>query len=112
MDGFYVAKIQKLSDKRKGEEDKPKEETIHGDVKDDTTKLRADDNNQQKTRESQKGNKRGQETNVDADDDETRNKAPKRSKISVAPNVQGQKSKSKKTNSKTTKPRRMKINGM
>jgi hypothetical protein len=46
------------------------------------------------------------------DDNGEENYAHKRSKISVAPTVQVQKSKNKKFNAKMTKPRRMKITGM
>jgi hypothetical protein len=60
----------------------------------------------------QKGKKRGQASKVDADDDAEQNNLHKKSKISVAPNAQGSKSKNKKTNAKMTKPRRMKITGM
>lgn len=112
MDGFYVAKIQKLSDKRKGEDDKAMTENAHGEVKDESMKVGVDGKNNQSTRQMQKGKKRGQASKVDADDDAEQNNLHKKSKISVAPNAQGPKSKNKKTNAKMTKPRRMKITGM
>ena len=103
MDGFFVAKIQKLSDKRKGEEEKSQAETVHGDdVADDTAKVGSQVTYEKSVRQKMKKvKKRGQNGE--------QNYPHKRSKISVAPTVQVQKSKNKKSNAKTTKPRRMKI---
>jgi len=112
MDGFYVAKIQKLSDKRKGVDDKAVTENAQDEVKDESMKVGMDGNKNHSTRQVQKGKKRGQASKVDADDNGEQSNLHKRSKISVAPNAQGPKSKNKKTNAKMTKPRRMKITGM
>ncbi len=114
MDGFFVAKIQKLSDKRKGEEEKAQAETVHvDDATDDTTKVGSDVDNEKSTgRRMKKGKKREQKSKVDINDNGEENYAHKRSKISVAPTMQVQKSKNKKFNAKMTKPRRMKITGM
>ena len=112
MDGFFVAKIQKLSDKRKGEEEKSQAGTVHGDdVVDDTAKVGSQDVTYEKSirQKMKKEKKRGQKSKVDTDDNGEQNYPHKRSKISVAPTVQVQKSKNKKSNAKTTKPRRMKI---
>ena len=118
MDGFYVAKIQKLSDKRKGEDDKKQaaEEGVTDDVKvtepeEDVKKPAVvvdDDSEKRHSKKRGKGKKRGKESYLAADD---QNKAQKkRSKISY-PAVQPQQKK-KKTNAKVSKPRRVKINGM
>lgn len=114
MDGFYVAKIQKLSDKRKGEEDKkqPTEEGVPADVevtgapKEKKPALVEDDNKQ-----SKKKKKQGKKRRNESEDDDRQKKAQKKSsKISI-PSVQPQQKK-KKTNAKVSKPRRIKITGM
>jgi ribosomal RNA methyltransferase Nop2 len=113
MDGFYVAKIQKLSDKRKGEEDKkqPTEEGVPADVevtgapKEKKPALVEDDNKQSKKK------KQGKKRSNESQDDDRQKKAQKKSsKISI-PSVQPQQKK-KKTNAKVSKPRRIKITGM
>jgi hypothetical protein len=119
MDGFYVAKIQKLSDKRKDEEvkkqaDAPTSDKGKGDTK-SNNKKKADtggDDQQQrkKKKKKQKGKKRrALESNEDGEEEDQH----KKSKISQAPprnmNAKAQK---KKTNAKMTKPRRMKNLGM
>ncbi len=119
MDGFYVAKIQKLSDKRKGEEEKKKEEAeqaagekVEDDAKDGKKKA---DEGKAGVKKKQKGKKRGNASKdeiVNDDGKDETSRPHKKSKISYAPNVQAQSSKKKKTNAKMTKPRRMKITGM
>lgn len=120
MDGFYVAKIQKLSDKRKGEEEKKAEEATD-EVKDDAVKVKAGDDKKDKQQQSskknkknQKGKKRGKGSSQDdAEGDDNEKSMPrKKTKMSVAPKVQAQSNQKKKTNAKMTKPRRMKITGM
>ena len=120
MDGFYVAKIQKLSDKRKGEEDKKEQDAKM--ATDDVTKenaVKAEVSNESKKadKKKQKNFKRGKASNVDDRDDDGDEATiqRKKPKISYAPNnVQLQKSgqKKKKVNAKISKPRRMKITGM
>lgn len=101
-----------MSDKRKGEEDKTQVANSQDEVKDDTTTAAVDDNKLPIGRQMQKGKKRKDASKVDADDIGEERSTQKRSKISVAPNVQVKKSTKKKTNAKMAKPRRMKITGM
>mmetsp|Transcript_3393 Transcript_3393/g.7487 ORF Transcript_3393/g.7487 Transcript_3393/m.7487 type:complete len:785 (-) Transcript_3393:133-2487(-) len=117
MDGFYVAKIQKLSDKRKGEEDKKQDEKATDDVKDDTMKVAAGgdekkvdagSNNKPSTKKKMQKRKKRRPASKDGDEQ----KIPqKKSKISY-PDVQAQKLQKNKTNAKISKPRRMKVTGM
>ena len=116
MDGFYVAKIQKLSDKRKGEEDKKDADKALDKVEDETMKKKVDDagamkqQGEKKKYKMPKKKKRGK-ASADGDDNDGENVARKKSKIST-PDVRGQNSQKKKTNAKMTKPRRMKNTGM
>lgn len=119
MDGFYVAKIQKLSDKRKGEEDKKVGEEATNGADGDAVKVEKNGKKDEKQKVStkpegdkqhsakkkgQKGKKRG---NAPTDDSKDDNHSKKRAKVSPA--VQKQK---KKANAKVSKPRRMKISEM
>ncbi|KAL7553992.1 hypothetical protein ACHAWF_017337 [Thalassiosira exigua] len=123
MDGFYVAKIQKLSDKRKGEEDKKQTENASDEVKADAVKEEARDGKKSeveagkakqhpgaKKKAHKKGKKRGNAPKDGADNDEP-NMPRKKAKMSY-PNLHAQKPQKKKTNAKMTKPRRMKHTGM
>lgn len=117
MDGFYVAKIQKLSDKRKGEEDKKQAGTATDEVKDDTMKVVNDVDDKKrvdaeggKKKKKQRGKKKRTKADNDNDDGDN-DESYKRAKISVAPS-RNTSQKSKKTNAKVTKPRRMKNLGM
>jgi ribosomal RNA methyltransferase Nop2 len=109
MDGFYVAKIQKLSDKKKGEEDK--KQAVEEGVATDVTGARKErkpvvvEDDSKNNENKLKGKKRRSES----EDDENQKKAQKSRKISY-PSVQPQKK--KKTNAKVSKPRRFKITGM
>ncbi|KAL3789223.1 hypothetical protein HJC23_002808 [Cyclotella cryptica] len=113
MDGFYVAKIQKLSDKRKGEEDNKAEvqevstsdEKVAEKVEMKKVSMAADDN-EKNAKKKQLRKKRGLDYKDNEDDKHVAQK--KRHKISY-PAIQPQK---KKTNAKVSKPRRIKINGM
>ena len=118
MDGFYVAKIQKLSDKRKGEEDKKQAGTVTDEVKDDTMKVVDDVDDKKmvnaeggKKKKKQKGKKKRAKADNENDDGDNDASYNKRAKISVAPS-RNTSQKSKKTNAKVTKPRRMKNLGM
>lgn len=117
MDGFYVAKIQKISDKKKGEEDKEKAEKAAANVKDDTLKVQAggdkkkvDAGRSNKKSKRPKGKKR-RPLSKDGDGKDEQNVPHKKSKISY-PDVQSQKNQKKSTNAKISKPRRMKVTGM
>lgn len=117
MDGFYVAKIQKLSDKRKGEDDKKNaaNQGVAADVdvtdapKEPTPSLIKDDN--QNVNKKHKGKKRKHESGSNSDSEQKAQKKKKNSKISY-PAVQPSQQKKKKTNAKVSKPRRFKITGM
>lgn len=113
MDGFYVAKIQKLSDKRKGEEEKKargqegatNDEEMSGTVETEKVAV-VDDEEIKRDKKKERVKKRG----IDSRDDQ--NVAQKkRHKISY-PAIQPQKTQKKRTNAKVSKPRRIKINGM
>jgi len=118
MDGFYVAKIQKLSDKRKGEEVKEQAEKAAGDVKDDPPKVQVGDkkkvdagrNSKPNTKKKPKGKKR-RPAPRDEDGKVEQNVSHKKAKMSF-PDKNSQKLQKKKTNAKVSKPRRMKITGM
>jgi ribosomal RNA methyltransferase Nop2 len=107
MDGFYVAKIQKLSDKRHGEAEKKEEVAAKEAV--ETSKAETETEVEDNKR-SEKKKKRVKKFRRNEDRDEQQ-VVRKKSKMSI-PNVQVQKSTKKKTNAKVSKPRRMKITGM
>ena len=109
-----MAKIQKLSDKRKGVDDKKQaaDEGVPADVEvtdvpDDKKPAVVEDDSKDTKRK--KGSKRKNTSDSD-DDNDNRKTQKKNSKISY-PAVQPQQKK-KKTNAKVSKPRRMKITGM
>ena len=126
MDGFYVAKIQKLSDKRPedNEEEEANEETVEEKVG-DTSKEEIDWAAEVR-RAVSKGKKEVRKNAVDAptaetdskkrpadDDDDDANVATKKAKgkkshMSMPPK-KGQKKKKNSTNAKVTKPRRRKV---
>mmetsp|Transcript_13977 Transcript_13977/g.28500 ORF Transcript_13977/g.28500 Transcript_13977/m.28500 type:complete len:681 (-) Transcript_13977:50-2092(-) len=108
MDGFYVAKIQKLSDKRHGEAEKKEEEAAKEAAGETAKAVTAEPKAEDKKR-SEKKKKRVKKFRRNEDNDEQQ-VVRKKSKMSI-PNVQVQKS-TKKTNAKVSKPRRMKITGM
>lgn len=111
MDGFYVAKIQKLSDKRKGEEVQRQAEKAAEKVEDGKKEENeeVEQGGRKKKTKKPKGKKR-----VAAEDEEgdAPNVLRKKGKMSYPNAAQAQKSQKKKTNAKVTKPRRMKITGM
>uniref|UniRef100_A0A7S0T908 SAM-dependent MTase RsmB/NOP-type domain-containing protein n=1 Tax=Pseudo-nitzschia delicatissima TaxID=44447 RepID=A0A7S0T908_9STRA len=110
MDGFYVAKIQKLSDKKKGESEEKKTETKkEGDEKQAIPK----DNNDATKQKQTSGKKKKGKRKGGKEKDEAANPArvAKRIKVSVPPkkNTSNKKKKDKKQNAKMTKPRRQKV---
>mmetsp|Transcript_13672 Transcript_13672/g.38493 ORF Transcript_13672/g.38493 Transcript_13672/m.38493 type:complete len:630 (-) Transcript_13672:374-2263(-) len=105
MDGFYVAKIQKLSDKKKGEEKKKEDGVVEDQViaKDEGKK---NENKRKKTPQKKGKKRKGGKT-----EEEDVIRKTKREKISVPPKSLNSKKKEKKKqqNAKMTKPRRRKI---
>ena len=106
MDGFYVAKIQKLSDKRHGEAGKKEAEQVKESNESSEAEIESKVNEKKRTEKKKRVKKFRK-----AEDDNELQIVRKKSKMSI-PNVQGQKTTKKKTNAKVTKPRRMKITGM
>ena len=126
MDGFYVAKIQKLSDKHPCDEDDKKkkgyevteenEEKVEEDVDDDeidwanevrkATIKSSVKGEQEKVNKMNKSNKR-QGTTED-DKNKSKKQKVKSKKVSIPPK-QGNKFKKKSTNASVTKPRRRKV---
>ena len=123
MDGFYVAKIQKLSDRIPGEEKTPtttsepdeeaeitnaeKEGTrVSDDEDDDDDKEEADDVEGEKQASPRKGKALVQNKKRKAENKEKVKKKPKVEKVSIPPTQP--KPKQKKLNAKMTKPRRKK----
>ena len=107
MDGFYVAKIQKLSDKRHGEAEKKEEVAAKEAVETSKAETEAEVEDNKRSEKKKKRVKKFRR-NEDRDEQQV---VRKKSKMSI-PNVQVQKSTKKKTNAKVSKPRRMKITGM
>lgn len=106
LDGFYVCKIQKLSDKIPGEE-KAREQGVAEEepVKEETKTEKSVKQDEKKNRSKKRGKKR---RNVSGDDDANELKKKKKSdKMSLPPKKPQQKT--KKLNAKMTKPRRQKV---
>lgn len=125
MDGFYVAKIQKLSDKRKGVDEEDTKKSLDAVEADDATESEKsgekendkDDADGERSKQlgakKKKGKKKRRKTTADGGNDDNERARKKSKKISYAPTLQrAQGQKKKKTNAKVTKPRRMKITGM
>jgi len=106
MDGFYVAKIKKLSDKIKGE---PERKNENDKVTEDTTTDKIDATKSNGARNVLKGRQKKGKKRKSYVDKSDKHEEQKKNKISVPPpkiansNVQG-----KKKNAKVTKPRRKK----
>jgi len=108
MDGFYVAKIQKLSDNIKGGSEQKKSENL--DEKDDQNQAIAEgksEANKQKKLHGKKKNKRKGVKEKDEDSNPVR--MVKRMKVSVPPKNLSKTKKEKQHNAKMTKPRRKKF---
>jgi len=106
MDGFYVAKIQKLSDKKKGYEEPKKIQNNEEDgkkVDEEKTNSEKEKNSRGKGRNKRKGKKEKNEDTQNA-------KMAKRMKVSLPPKTTNNKKKEKRQNAKMTKPRRKKFN--
>jgi len=114
MDGFYVAKIQKLSD-RKPEDSAEKEEGDSGDedavaanvVGDKKAKGGDDKNNKTNDRTKIKKRKGGKRKVGEVE--KPSKKKPRSDHLSVPPPMQNKQQKKKTTNAKVTKPRRFKM---
>jgi len=106
MDGFYVAKIQKLSDKKKGEsEPKPSQNE-----KDDENKIVAKESSDIKKQKKTNGKKKGKRKGGKGKDEEPDPaRMAKRMKVSVPPKKNLNKKKEKNQNAKMSKPRRQKV---
>ena len=106
MDGFYVAKIQKLSDKKKGEsEPKPSQNE-----KDNENKIVAAESSDVKKQKKTNGKKKGKRKGGKGKDEEPDPaRMAKRMKVSVPPKKNLNKKKEKNQNAKMSKPRRQKV---
>ena len=103
MDGFYVAKIQKLSDKVKGESEQIKNENEAA-VKD---KIAAVEMTKNDTNKRKKLNPRKKRKSDSSENQQLERKRAKKEKVSVPPR-NAKKKKEKSKNAKMTKPRRKK----
>jgi len=105
MDGFYVAKIQKLSDKKKGDSEQKKSEN----EKEDENQVVAEENSDVKKKKKTQGKKKGKRKGGKRKDEESNPaRMAKRMKVSVPPKDFKKKTEKIK-NAKMTKPRRKKV---
>eukprot|EP00537_Pseudo-nitzschia_pungens_P003532 CAMPEP_0172371946 /NCGR_PEP_ID=MMETSP1060-20121228/45369_1 /TAXON_ID=37318 /ORGANISM="Pseudo-nitzschia pungens, Strain cf. cingulata" /LENGTH=630 /DNA_ID=CAMNT_0013097721 /DNA_START=109 /DNA_END=2001 /DNA_ORIENTATION=+ len=106
MDGFYVAKIQKLSDKKKGEEKKKEDGVVE-----DHQVIAKDEGKKNENKRKKTPQKKGKKRKGGKTEEEDVIRKTKREKISVPPKSLNSKKKEKKKqqNAKMTKPRRRKI---
>jgi len=103
MDGFYVAKIQKLSDNIKDSSEQKKSENEKDD-ENQTIVEEKSDNKKQKKLHGKKKNRR--KSGKEKDEDSNPMRMTKRTKVSVPPKNLSKKKKEKQHNAKMTKPRR------
>jgi hypothetical protein len=110
MDGFYVARIQKLSDKIKTPSDSKDVTTqeVAVDDTDFTEKVEAEKKKQGKGDLKNKAKKRKTGGKDTTEEDRHSAKKVKRDKVSVPP-VKKVSKKQEKRSAKMTKPRRMKV---
>lgn len=117
MDGFYVAKIQKLSDKRPGEDaEKAQEEVVEEAVESGSdneidwgaeVKKAISKEKKMHVKEKPIDTTKEEETVSDSDVDEKKNaNRDKKSQVSMPP--KGRKKRKNSTNAKINKPRRRK----
>lgn len=104
MDGFYVAKIKKLSDKRKDDSEQIKK----GIGKEDENLIDVENNNIKKQDKTHQKGKSKREDKKEKDNETNSVRMAKRMKVSVPPKNKFKKKKEKKQNSKMSKPRRSK----
>lgn len=104
MDGFYVAKIKKLSDKRKDDSEQIKK----GIGKEDENLIDVENNNIKKQDKTHQKVKSKREDKKEKDNETNSVRMAKRMKVSVPPKNKFKKKKEKKQNSKMSKPRRSK----
>mmetsp|Transcript_23032 Transcript_23032/g.54417 ORF Transcript_23032/g.54417 Transcript_23032/m.54417 type:complete len:614 (+) Transcript_23032:90-1931(+) len=105
MDGFYVAKIQKISDKKKGDSEPKKDETI----KEDENKVDEEKIDQEKEKKSRGKGKNKRKGKKGKNEDIKTKRMAKRVKVSLPPKPVITKKKEKRQNAKMTKPRRKKF---
>eukprot|EP00535_Pseudo-nitzschia_heimii_P010162 CAMPEP_0197184660 /NCGR_PEP_ID=MMETSP1423-20130617/10281_1 /TAXON_ID=476441 /ORGANISM="Pseudo-nitzschia heimii, Strain UNC1101" /LENGTH=613 /DNA_ID=CAMNT_0042635533 /DNA_START=30 /DNA_END=1871 /DNA_ORIENTATION=+ len=105
MDGFYVAKIQKISDKKKGDSEPKKDETI----KEDENKVDEEKIDQEKEKKSRGKGKNKRKGKKGKNEDIKTKRMAKRVKVSLPPKPAITKKKEKRQNAKMTKPRRKKF---
>jgi len=103
MDGFYVAKIQKLSDKKKGDPEQKKSASVKEDENkvEEIIDLKKENKSLGKRKNKRKNKKEKIEETKPA-------RMEKRMKVSLPPKTSNNTKKQKRQNAKTTKPRRKK----
>lgn len=107
MDGFYVCKIQKLSDKIKTENEDAQGGKEKLDKDTDFETIPKNEASKQKEKSADK-RKPGKKKRSSMQDQSPRTKKPKTEKVSIPPPTNNKKQgKNKKNSAKMTKPRRM-----
>lgn len=106
MDGFYVAKIQKLSDKRP--EDTVEEASEVPDKKEVAMEAEKDTKQEKPNQKNEKKTKKGKKRTAE-DERKAEKRRKKASKISFPPVQKQTRKKKKHLNAKVTQPRRRKV---